>query len=116
MLAQHSEEISADIAEKALWVSLNSIYGLGSHSFIQLLKAFGSPAAIYEASLSQLKDVVPEKLAIEIRQGVNEQVVNNTVAWLAKDNNHVVTLADPAYPRSLLEITDPPALLYAKGD
>lgn len=116
MLALHSKETNADIEEKALWVSLNSIYGLGSQAFIQLLKAFGSPAAIYEATLSQLKEVVPEKLALEIQQGVNEQVVNDTIAWLSKENNYVVTLADPAYPKSLLEINDPPPLLYAKGD
>jgi hypothetical protein len=29
--------------------------------------------------------------------------------------NHMVTLADAAYPQALLEIADPPTLLYVKG-
>ena len=34
---------------------------------------------------------------------------------LALDGNHLLTLADDAYPRLLLEIPDPPLMLYAKG-
>jgi len=40
-----------------------------------------------------------------------------THGWLAAGNNrHVLTLADAAYPAELLEIADPPLLLYALGD
>lgn len=112
MLADYSE----DIAEKALWISLNYIHGLGSQAFFQLLKAFGSPAAIYAASHSQLKEVVSDKIASEIRNGVDEDALQNTLEWLSKDNNHLVTLADANYPKALLEISDPPPLLYAKGN
>ena len=39
------------------------------------------------------------------------------VAWLAAGaNRHVLTLADAAYPAELLEIADPPLLLYAQGN
>ena len=41
--------------------------------------------------------------------------IERTVAWLAQPGNHVLTLADAAYPARLLEIADPPTLLYAKG-
>src|SRR5690606_30583779 len=30
--------------------------------------------------------------------------------------HHLLTLADPAYPRTLLDIHDPPLLLYVNGD
>lgn len=112
MLADYSE----DIAEKALWISLNNIYGLGSQAFFQLLKTFGSPAAIYAASHAQLKEVVTEKIASEIKNGIDDDALNDTLNWLAKDNNHLVTLADSSYPKALLEISDPPPLLYAKGN
>jgi DNA processing protein len=36
-------------------------------------------------------------------------------AWLTDPANRVVSLADPEYPRRLLQIADPPPLLYVKG-
>ncbi len=112
MLADYSE----DIAEKALWISLNNIYGLGSQAFFQLLKTFGSPATVYAASHSQLKEVVSDKIASEIKKGVDEDALLDSLDWLTKDNNHLITLADSCYPKALLEIPDPPPLLYAKGN
>ena len=35
--------------------------------------------------------------------------------WLSLENNFLVTLADSHYPKALLEINDPPPVLYAKG-
>ena len=35
--------------------------------------------------------------------------------WLDQPGNSLMTLADPDYPRALLEIADPPAVLYCKG-
>jgi DNA processing protein len=37
------------------------------------------------------------------------------LAWLEDSNNHIVTLADSDYPQTLLNIPDPPLLLYVKG-
>lgn len=36
-------------------------------------------------------------------------------AWLQQPGNHLVTLADASYPQSLLDIPNPPPLLYTKG-
>jgi len=44
------------------------------------------------------------------------QIQGATLTWLAQDNNHIITLADATYPKKLLEISDPPALLYAIGN
>ena len=35
--------------------------------------------------------------------------------WAAQPGHHILTLADPAYPRLLLDIHDPPLLLYVNG-
>ena len=35
--------------------------------------------------------------------------------WLDDPVNHVITLADDDYPQSLLNISDPPLILYVKG-
>jgi len=105
-----------EIAEKSLWVSLGSISGIGSQTFCHLLKAFGSPYNIYAASISQLKEVVSANIANAISNGANQEPSNELAQWLAAPNNHLVTLADPEYPKALLEISDPPPYLYAKGN
>ncbi len=116
-MPNHSGEYYNEvIVEKSLWVSLASIHGIGSQTLCQLLSAFGSPAQIYAAPFRQLKDIVSEKIASAITQGVDENALSDTRHWLAQANNHLVTLADTEYPRSLLEITDPPPFLYAKGN
>jgi DNA processing protein len=38
-----------------------------------------------------------------------------TLAWLDQPGNSLMTLADADYPPALLEIADPPAVLYCKG-
>lgn len=112
MQTSHSE----DISEKALWISLSTVHGLGAQTFCLLLKTFGSPANVYAATTKQLKQVVSEKIATAIAQGINEQAIADGSQWLSNSNNYLVTLADPHYPKALLEITDPPPFLYAKGN
>lgn len=100
----------------ALWLSLHSIPGLGNAGICQLLAKFGSPEAIFSAKNHQLREVVDEQVAQKIQSGINIELIQPTLDWLQKDHTHLITLADESYPRSLLEISDPPALLYAIGD
>lgn len=116
MTAHSEHHYSQALVEKSLWISLGNIHGVGSQTFCQLLKSFGDPTRIYAASFKQLKTVVSENIALEITQGVNEHAVADSLHWLTQPNNHLVTLADSEYPRSLLEIADPPPFLYAKGN
>jgi DNA processing protein len=107
---------SVALIEKSQWLSLSKIEGLGCQTFCQLLKTFGSPSEIYRKKFKELRAVVSEKIAIEIGQGVDQSGLKDTLTWLAQANNHLVTLADADYPKALLEIADPPPLLYAKGN
>ena len=101
--------------DAALWVGLSLIPGLGGQSLCALLSRFGSPDQIYQTSYNDLRGVVPDKVASAIADGPDAHAVAATLAWLDAPDNHLVTLADRHYPGSLLEITDPPPLLYVKG-
>jgi len=98
------------------WVELSRISGVESHTFCQLLQAFGSPKAVFEASLTALQLIVSEKISLEIKRGVDDALLVQTREWLSVPNNFIVTLADEGYPKSLLEIADPPPLFHAKGN
>lgn len=102
--------------EKTQWIALGNIAGIGSVTFCQLLKAFGSPSTVFAANFTQLTTIVSEKIARAILQPVDESALQDSQTWLAQPNNHLVTLADSAYPQALLEVADPPPFLYAKGN
>ena len=110
---QHLELIPNDIAQ---WVTLNETPGLGNATLCQLLAKFGSPEKIFSASISQLREFVDDEIAQKIQNGVDLEAIKPTLDWLQKDNAHLVTFADNTYPQKLLEISNPPAVLYAIGN
>jgi DNA processing protein len=101
--------------DTALWLGLSQIHGLGGQGLCQLLRNFGSPAATYAASFTQLCAVVSEPVALAICAGPDIAALKPTLDWLKQSGNHLITLADAYYPKALLEIPDPPPVLYAKG-
>ncbi len=93
--------------------------GVGSVTARLLLSHFGLPANIFSTSYSRLSSVVPERVARALLAPATDTLrtsVERAVGWAAEAGNHIMTLADPAYPRPLLDTADPPVLLYAKGD
>ncbi len=103
-----------DVSLKA-WLALSLTRGLGGEGARRLLQEFGSPDAVFAASTSSLKSVVKADVAAEISKGIADDVIAPALAWLEDGNNHIVTLADSDYPQALLNIPDPPLLLYVKG-
>ncbi|MDP2879732.1 MAG: DNA-processing protein DprA [Sulfuricella sp.] len=99
----------------ASWVGLSLIPGLGDESYRKLLRAFGEPKQIYAASYASLSGVVGRNVAEGIRRGIDPEKLAPLFAWLGNEHNHIVTLADAEYPQALLQIPDPPPLLYVKG-
>ena len=103
-------------SDSTAWIALHQTIGLGNAALCQLLNKFGSAEAIYSASISQLREVVDEDIARKINAGIDVDAIAPTLNWLQKDNAHIVTLADANYPKLLLEISNPPAVLYAIGN
>jgi len=97
------------------WLRLSLTPGLGDESFRRLLLALGSPERILAAGVRELAQFVPAKLAQAIQEGPAQKGLDQIAAWLEDGANSVVTLGDPRYPQMLLQIHDPPPLLYVKG-
>ena len=45
----------------------------------------------------------------------NEAAISRALDWANGEDQHIVSLADPDYPQTLLQIPDPPTLLYVRG-
>lgn len=101
--------------ELASWLTLHQIQGLGNEGLRRLLKIYGNPARIFSAPAQDLQKIVRPAIAAVIAQGIDEEVISPIFRWLDDPQNHIVTLADQNYPQALLNIPDPPTLLYVKG-
>jgi len=99
----------------AAWLRLSLTPGLGGGPLRRLLSAYGSPEAVLSAGHAGLARLTGEPVAAAIKRGVPDRALAAAGAWLDEPGNHIVTLADAGYPPRLLQIADPPALLYVKG-
>lgn len=104
--------------ELAAWLRLLLTPGVGPEHARRLLSAFGLPEAVFEQSVSALSVVVSARLAQALQTPPEdlEPQVDRVMAWLeASADRHVLTLADPRFPPDLLQMADPPLLLYVQG-
>jgi DNA processing protein len=102
----------------AAWLRLAQTRGIGPETARRLLSAFGLPENIFAAGRSALERVVSDSIARALAGSPEDSIavlIEKTLAWCEQPDNHVLTLADDAYPKSLLDISDPPIVLYAKG-
>lgn len=107
-----------DPGELRAWLRLTLSPGVGNEVSRKLLATFGAAQAIFEqnpASLKQLGSDRLERALLEEPPALAE-LLQTTLAWLAAAHDRqVVTLGDAAYPASLLNIADPPLMLYMMG-
>lgn len=103
--------------ERAFWLAWSHIPGVGSILIRRLNQHFGALAIAWEASLAELEAVdgvgrqTAEAIIQERRKRNPQQLLQDHI----QENPCFWTLADPAYPRLLLEIPDPPPVLYYQG-
>ncbi len=100
------------------WLRLLRTPGIGPGTARRLLTACGSPEAVFSAPSATLHELIGAPLASALAAPPERHAeqLATTTAWLDADPaHHVLTLADALYPPLLLEIADPPLLLYAQG-
>lgn len=107
--------------ELRAWLRLSLSDGVGNDAARRLLAAFGSPQAVFAQSEAALRQVVTVRQALALMSEPNELAVQcvRTQQWLAQQPNthgHALwTLGDAHYPAPLLQLPDPPLMLYAQG-
>ena len=107
--------------ELAAWLRLALTPGVGRATARRLLAAFGLPQQVFLQDEQALGAVAS---AAQVRSLLAEppdwaRQVEVTWTWLeqgrADGSRRLVTLADAAYPPSLLQTEDPPLMLYVLG-
>jgi len=97
------------------WLRLALAPGVGNTSLIRLLTAFGSPEAVLSSGRTALAAYLTAAQCDALLGEPDAVQLDATLAWLGQPGNSLMTLADADYPTTLLEIADPPAMLYCKG-
>lgn len=99
----------------ASWLRLTLIPGIGGQTQRKLLQAFASPDTIFSVGRTALRAAIGEKTTALLLDTDNQESVAQALQWAEGKDQHIVTLADAAYPQTLLQIPDPPTLLYVRG-
>lgn len=99
----------------ASWLQLTLTPGLGAAAIRGLLQQFGLPENVLGATRAQLERAAGPAAAQLLRPEGIAPAIERSLRWAEEPGHAIVTLADAEYPRLLLEIQDPPPLLYAVG-
>ncbi len=99
----------------ASWLQLTLTPGFSAVTLREVLKRFGLPTAVLAQSRSSLAGFVSRETLSALDSDEVARAVDRAIVWAEQPGNAIITLSDTGYPGLLLEIADPPALLYARG-
>jgi DNA processing protein len=105
------------VTERDALIAMNRVTGLGAITAKRMAERFGSLAAAFEASESDLRTVVgigPDR-AQQFWSDLQQARADDELARAAKKGVKLVTWEDPGYPALLKQIADPPLVLYVAG-
>jgi len=124
--AQHPAPISfpmsapavADNPDNALryWLALLHAPGIGAVRFLRILEQQPDLIAFFDdGGIADIQQGIPDKLRRYLSKP-DWRAVDTALEWATDPQCHIVTLLDPRYPALLKEISDPPPILFVRGD
>src|SRR5271167_1529144 len=99
------------------WLALTMTPGIAARLSARLLREFGSPEGVFRASLTGLESCnLPAPTAQAIFKKQFFWRAEKEVEALRGIGARLVHWKEPEYPQNLLQIYDPPVMLYVRGD
>src|SRR6267143_3407140 len=100
------------------WLALALTPGLASRLSARLLREFGSPEEVFRAPLPRLKACnLPGPVAQAVFKKQSFKRAEKKLALTRRiDRCRLLNWTEPEYPQTLLQIYDPPVMLYVRGD
>jgi predicted Rossmann fold nucleotide-binding protein DprA/Smf involved in DNA uptake len=106
-----------DLEHSLPWLALRLTPGLGARLAGKLLRHFGSPEEIFRASLTELEACqLPAAVAQATFSKAAFREAEKELAQVRKAGCRLVHWEESEYPKRLVEIYDPPPLLYVRGN
>lgn len=111
------QQQNLSVEEISAWLKLTLANGVGSSVQRSLLKEFGSPQAIFDVGELLIEKYIGQSKAQKLFATQTDEIIEQTLTWLQlSEQHHIITLADENYPKNLLNISDPPTIIYARGN
>lgn len=99
------------------WPALTLTPGIAARLTARLLHEFGTPEGVFRASLTALEGCnLPAPAAQAIFKKQTFWRAEKELDAIRRIGCRIINCTEPEYPQSLLQIYDPPALLYVRGD
>ena len=111
------EVTSAGLSASKYWVGFNIVRGIGPMKFRALLDHFGDLETAWHADAHELKEAGLDQRALESLLTARANIsLDREMEKVEHQGVRVLTWDDPAYPPRLLNIYNPPPVLYVKGE
>ncbi|MGC0778569.1 MAG: DNA-processing protein DprA, partial [Candidatus Acidiferrum sp.] len=99
------------------WLALTLTPGIAARLSARLLREYGSPEGVFRAPLTGIE-------ACNVPAPAAQGIFKKQLFWraekeadaLRKIGAKLVNWKEPDYPQALLQIYDPPVMLYVRGD
>jgi DNA processing protein len=99
------------------WLALTMTPGIAARLSARLLNEFGAPENVFRASLTALEACnLPAPVAQAIFKKQTFWRAEKEVAAIRRIGCRLLHWREPEYPQTLLQIYDPPVILYVRGD
>ena len=117
MASPQAARLDASATDRQLkWLALALTPGIGAGRGKKLVEYFGGVDALFSASLTDLEAAnLPVAAAQSLALGKSLELAGEELDHVREVGATVVVQGDAAYPTQLLEIYDPPLLLYLRG-
>lgn len=104
--------------ELKYWLAFSKIEGVGSANLLDIYNHFGSMQEAWCASILDWQEIkeLRNSTITAFKEKQKTLSPDNVEEEFNKKNISVITITDENYPEQLRYITDPPAILYYKGD
>jgi DNA processing protein len=99
------------------WMALALTPEMGPTRIAKAMARLGAAERVFEASLTELEGAgLPARAAQFVFEGRAFEAAEGEANRVVEAGGSFLTREDEAYPRRLLEIYDPPAVLWIRGD
>ena len=116
-MTNRASETAVSEATRLGWLALALTPEMGPRRMARAVAELGDAARVFAASLTELEAAgLPAKAAQFVADGRAERAAEEETKRIIQAGGFLVTRADAEYPERLLEIYDPPAVLWMRGD
>lgn len=101
------------------WLRLALAPGLTTRRRLRILQQVGDPQNLRSGIPPEVAAVLDAERLAGLQYAMSADswpALDAAKGWLTEPGQGILSLGDPAYPRALLDLPDPPVLLYCKGN